>query len=407
MSLLDWVWQIYCLIFCAAWIFGMFYAHWIYRQLPFFADQQPEEPESWPLLSMVIAACNEEHTIEPALRSLLAEDYPHLEIIVVNDRSTDQTGAIIDSFSQIDNRVHPIHIDQLPEGWLGKVHALEAGRKMAQGELLLFTDADVHFEKGTLKKAVALMQRDQWDHITMIPKPLTSSFLFEVVILAFGEMFLAAAQAHKVQDPKSRAFMGCGAFNLVRKTSLDQTEGFEWLRLELADDVGLGLLLKRCGFRSAFFIAEEALSLVWYPSLGAMFKGLEKNSFAVMSRFSLWIMAGQVLLIWAFVLAPLLAFVPILGSSLWWAGASVLAGMVFHALLKTRMASQRDPAVTGQDQLRAIGASLLVPIGHLILTAIILRAGFLCWRRGDIQWRTTFYETEQLKRGQRLKPPFM
>ena len=87
------------------------------------SDTKGPDPERWPKLSVVVAALNEEATIEPALRSLAACSYPNLEIIVVNDRSTDRTGAIIDAVAREHPAVRPLHIQELPAGWLGKVHA--------------------------------------------------------------------------------------------------------------------------------------------------------------------------------------------------------------------------------------------------------------------------------------------
>lgn len=100
-------------------------------------------PSEWPKVSMIIPARNEAETLGPALHSVLSLDYPNLEIVIVNDRSTDDTGKIIENFSQKDPRIIPVHIQDLPQDWLGKVNALEQGRLKATGTWLLFADADV------------------------------------------------------------------------------------------------------------------------------------------------------------------------------------------------------------------------------------------------------------------------
>src|SRR4051812_15058134 len=97
------------------------------RHVPQLAELSPAPPARWPALSLVIPACNEASTLEPALRSRLREYYPDLELVVIDDRSTDGTGGIVERVAAGDSRVRPLHVDTLPEGWLGKVHALHVG----------------------------------------------------------------------------------------------------------------------------------------------------------------------------------------------------------------------------------------------------------------------------------------
>ena len=125
------------------------------RRCPQLGALCPPEPPSWPELGVVIAASNEAETIEPALRSLLAQDYPSLEIVMVDDRSTDRTGTIVDHLAASDARISRVHVRVLPAGWLGKVHALQRGVERVRGDFVLFTDADIHFAPGALRRAVA------------------------------------------------------------------------------------------------------------------------------------------------------------------------------------------------------------------------------------------------------------
>ena len=128
-----------------------------------------EDDQRLPTVSVVIPARNEERNLKQALESVLALDYPDLEIIVVNDRSTDRTGAILEKLAKQDPRLTVLPIERLPSGWLGKPHALHRGAQQAQGEFILFPDADIVFQPFALKKAMAYVQANRFDHVTVIP----------------------------------------------------------------------------------------------------------------------------------------------------------------------------------------------------------------------------------------------
>ena len=115
------------------------------RRCPQLGQLYSPDPPSWPALSVVVPARDEARTIEPALASLLAQDYPGLEVVLVDDRSTDGTSAIIDRLAASNPQIAAVHVRELPAGWLGKVHALQRGFERARGDFVLFTDADIHF----------------------------------------------------------------------------------------------------------------------------------------------------------------------------------------------------------------------------------------------------------------------
>ena len=117
---------------------------------------------------VLVPTCNEEETIGKALEGLRAQRYPNLEIIVVNDRSTDRTGEIVDRIAATDDRVQAIHIEHLPDGWLGKVHALHIASQHATGEWMLFTDADIHFSATCLEAAVQYCVKEDLDHLSLL-----------------------------------------------------------------------------------------------------------------------------------------------------------------------------------------------------------------------------------------------
>ncbi|HEY7559533.1 MAG TPA: glycosyltransferase family 2 protein [Candidatus Binatia bacterium] len=383
-----------CIPLNAAWVLGFAYLIWGLKRLPVLNQQFAPAPERWPLLSVIIPACNEAANLESAVSTLTRQDYPHLEIILVDDRSTDSTGEVIDRLAPGDSRIRAVHVRTLPEGWLGKVHALQRGVEIARGEWLLFTDADIHFSEGTLRQAIAVAVQQGIDHLTLIPRTIQNGFWLDVAVRAFGVLFFLTTRAASVNQPGSKAFVGIGAFNLVKAQVFRRTAGFEWLRLETGDDVGLGMMIKRAGGASRLAVAYDNLSVRWYESVPAMFKGLEKNLFGPVSRYGWWSMLLQVALIWALVAAPVVAltFGAILESPpLWIAGAAAVAMHLVFALI----CFNESPA--------EILSLLLLPAGMLLIGLMMLRAGFQCVRNNGIDWRGTHYPLEQLRAGQRIR----
>ena len=184
-----------------------------HRRLRSLRDVAPAR--ACPRLSIITAARNEARRIEVALTSLLRLDYPALEIIAVNDRSTDETGAILERLARQHARLTIKHISELPEGWLGKNYALHVGAAEASGTLLLFTDADVVFEPTTLRRAAALMELDALDHLAAIPDVKVPGIALNAFVAAFGVFFSLYARPWKARDARSRFHIGIGAFNLV------------------------------------------------------------------------------------------------------------------------------------------------------------------------------------------------
>jgi cellulose synthase/poly-beta-1,6-N-acetylglucosamine synthase-like glycosyltransferase len=391
MAFLDYIIPVYSILFCLLWCVLSIQRIYLTLRISLFEKEDPPTPLKWPKLSVVIAARNEAETIEKAVSTLLEQDYPDIEIILVNDRSTDQTGKIIDDIARKDVRVKSVHVKYLPHGWLGKVYALNIGTQKTVGDWILYTDADVHFRQGTIRKAIALAISKQSHHLTLVPKPDTPSFLLEIVIQAFGALFIQGTKASEVDKPGSNAFVGTGAFNLVKKSALEKTEGFSWLRMEVADDVGLGLMLHKSGAKSHFSVSIHDISLIWYPSIKRMFNGLEKNLFGVSSRYSFTRMTFIFVFFWLLFLSPSIAIVYRKVPYLWIFGVIPLLFVVIEALISKLKLKQRFISL------------LSIPLGHLIISLMLLHSGIMCKLHGGIIWRGTKYSINDLRTGQRVK----
>ena len=370
-------------------------AMWLVRRrVPRLADARPPDPARWPRLSVLIPACNEADRIEPAARSLLAEDYPDLELVFIDDRSDDATGAIIDRLAAEDPRAKAVHVRELPDGWLGKVHALDHGFAESTGEFVLLTDADIHFAPGTLRRAVAYAEAEKLDHLAALPELQPSSFILDATILLFMRQFLTVVRPWAVSDPKSTAYMGVGAFNLVRRAAFAATEGFEWLRMETADDMGVGLLMKTSRKRCGVVSAREYISLRWYHTLAEAARGAERGWSTVM-RFSLARTAMLAAMVVGVQASPLLALVPLCWDELRpvaYAGLAVTAAFVLTNL-----------PVHGWGGKGLWLRWMATPLAAPFVAWAFLRAGYLGRRRGGAMWRGKVYPNELLRAGARVK----
>lgn len=343
-----------------------------------------EARTAWPKLSLVMPARNEAAQLEAALASKIASTYPNLELVLVDDRSTDETGAIADRFATMDPRLKVVHLHELPPGWLGKVHAMAKGFDACTGEFVLFSDADIVIEPGTLERAVGEADRRQLDFLTIFPTMRISGLLLTASLATMFRILVLFTRPWAVRDPRSSAYMGVGAFNLVRRSALAKTKGLEWLRMETGDDVTLGWMMKRSGAACDVFLGGRDVHLEFYPSFGTMMRAVEKNG--VSAPFPA-LVAGALAMA-TFELGFLAGFA--LGGP--WQIASCLV-LLCSPLLN---------ALVGQWMGYPTWTSPVASLGVLPFSFVMLRSATLALVRGGVTWRGTFYPTKVVAESRRL-----
>ena len=380
---------IYATLGAAYWLWTAYGMVQIRRKVP----KLRQESSRLPRLSVVVPACNEADKLEAAFRTLMGQEYPGLELILVDDRSTDGTGEIADRLASEDERVRVIHVKELPEGWLGKVHALKRGYAESTGELVLFTDADVHFASGALTKTAGYCEAHGLDHLTVIPHLWSAGVMTDTIVCSFLRPFMVMlARPWKVNDPGSGAFMGVGAFNMVRRDAFDRTEGFEWLRMEVGDDMALGFLMKRSGAKCGVATALDEVGLVWHRTVREAIRGAEKG-YAPVCRFSVWRGAVSGVGLVAMELSPIVLLAGFLSARF------RVFGIVGAVLAVVAMSSMVGLARWARGR---VLPALISPVGTIIGAYALVRAGVLGKRRDGIVWRGTRYSTETLRKGLRL-----
>jgi hypothetical protein len=264
----------------------------------------------------------------------------------------------------------------------------------------LFTDADVHMAPGALRRAMAYAAEHSIDHLAAVPDLWPTSLAVDAVMALFCRTFTVATRLWAVADPKSDAAMGVGAFNLVRREALERSEGFSWLRMEVGDDLGLAMMLKQSGARSRLVNAHSLLGLHWYRTVREMAHGAEK-AYASAARCSLARVLMLCLVLVAMEWAPLAALAACATGfqpgrhvpGLLWPGLAMLFAAVSSSVILARWSKSR------------LLPALLFPLAAVIAAGIMLRSGWLGYRRGGIVWRGTHYPKDQLLAGRRLRIP--
>jgi glycosyltransferase involved in cell wall biosynthesis len=353
--------------------------------LPWIKDFASAEDADCPRISLLFAARDEEEKLPAALVTLAAIDYPHLEIVAVDDRSQDSTGRILDDFAGWHRRLRVVHVNGLPPGWLGKPHALQKAYENSAGDWLLFTDADVRFAPDVLRRAVTLAKQRDLDHLTLFGDVEMVGFWEKVLITFFGLAFHIATDPYRVSNPHSRAYVGVGAFQLIKRSAYEGCGTHSRLAMEVVDDMKLGKLVKQSGFRTCVGVAQDAVVVRWHAGLGSLIRGVTKNFFAGLGyRLSFVIVA-----ITGMLLMNVAPFVGVIFGHGWvrvLAGIAVVIALCFHV---------------GVDMVMRVSPlyALTHPLGAMLFSYMLLRSTVVTLWHGGVTWRGTFYPLEELKRG--------
>ncbi|MBI4168936.1 MAG: glycosyltransferase [Acidobacteria bacterium] len=356
-----------------------------------------------PALSVVVAARDEAGGIERMVRGILAQRGAALELIVVDDRSTDATGAILDRIAADPagtggSRLTVIHNRDLPDGWLGKCHACHLGAGRARGEWILFTDGDAEIERNDLlARVVAHAERLRLDHVAVIPDARPMPRLQVALMLAFARVFLLSSRAWEIDRDLPRGGIGIGAFNLVRRSAYDRIGGHTLIKMDPVDDLKLGRLLKESGARQRVYDGVRMVRCPWHRGALRVVRGLEKNLFAGLD-YSVTNLAGATFLALALCLGPVIAGA--LGAlSAWPDHPWLLAAACIPFAQQASVVAWSSVAQTRRYGGNPVWLSLLYPAAEILLLGAAWNSAVRVLARGGVRWRGTFYPLPALRRG--------
>ncbi|MGI8316235.1 glycosyltransferase [Halobacillus mangrovi] len=353
-----------------------------FRKITSIENVLPERSSE--VISVILAAKDEEASIQQTIESLVNQKQVELEIIAVNDRSNDDTGTILQKLSNKYNQMNCIHIESLPEGWLGKTHALWQGAKITSGNYLLFTGADIHFSPDIISKAITYMKKEKADHLTAAPNLEAQSVPLKGLISFFLFGFGYLKRPWTANNTKNKGGMGIGAFQLMTRECYQSVGGHYSIRLRPDDDLALGMRVKKSGYNQRLVTALKSLSVEWYPSLAAALRGFEKNAFAGLNYSILRALTAMAGVIISQVLPFLFLFssfpkVQIISA------VNVILLFYLYALTTKYLTTYSRWIIVG------------LPFFILLFIYMLGRALILTWVRGGIMWRGSHYSLKELK----------
>ena len=398
-----------CWLMAAGWIWQAVAAFFGMRRLPDLTRRGADSAEgaglgldpavgdgmlAGPQIAVIVPACNEEDAIEGTLRSLLAQEGVRLEIIAVDDRSTDRTGARMDAVAAEasaggelgagHHTLRVLHIKELPAGWMGKAHAMARAAEMATAPWLLFTDGDVWFGPRALALSLDYGVEAEADHVVLALTLEYRSVAEEAAFAAFQAQSQWSVWLWKVADPKSKDFFGAGGFSMVRREVYERLGGFAGMRMEVVEDLRLAFKIKRAGYRQRVVVGPGLVRLHWNHGALGMVSLLEKNGFAVL-RYRVWVAVGAFVGLAVQILLPLVAILS--------GGWTMVAGLLLFVGVAGVIAANRKV-----NQAGVWTVVLFAPATVVFLYALV-RSMVLTLRRNGVVWRGTLYPLDELRRG--------
>lgn len=346
---------------------------------------RPNGATSGPLVSVIIPARDEERMIGTTVRAMLAQTYDNLEVIVVDDRSTDATTSILDAIAGDDERLRVIRGEETPDGWLGKPWALHQGATRAGGELLLFVDADIIYAPGAVAAAVDYLQSSGAGMVALMPHLELRGFWEHVAMPQLAMIaYVMLPTWLSNRTTLRRLGIGGGPGNLLRREAYERAGGHESLKDAVIDDVGMARLLRSHGIRTHTVRAEDLVSMRMYRGGREIVQGFTKNTFAAFDR--------------SYVITLLVAIGGVVFSVWPYAGAAMGSVVSIATVVLITVARLILFAATGLNLIAAIFA---YPLSVLLWTWMSLRSMWITGVRRQLAWRGRTYDASRTRFGSR------
>jgi chlorobactene glucosyltransferase len=384
--------MIYFYISTAIFLGGIFIVYWLHNQYHLDIVVEPTPPlPSAPLISVCVPARNEERNIRACVESILAQDYPSFEVIVLNDRSTDETGEILRQLSAQDDRLRVLSGSDLPKGWAGKPHALYQASAAANGAWLCFVDADTFLSPATLSSCYAKAIETNADMFTIMTFQILGSFWEKVLMPIVMTALSVGFSPRKVNDPNSKDAIANGQFIFIKRSTYDAIGGHASVKDQIVEDKAIAEQVKWHGHRLIVANGYAVARTRMYTSLPEMWEGWTKNIYLGLSdRPSLMLLgafgaflalvAALILPLW-----PLLGFLWYLQGGGWLALAVVAKSLILWAIvLYARAQVSLSMGISSWY-------ALTLPLGAAVFAAMMFTSAWKVLSGKGVMWKGRIY----------------
>jgi cellulose synthase/poly-beta-1,6-N-acetylglucosamine synthase-like glycosyltransferase len=348
-------------------------------------ERDPTAGADCPSVLIVVPARNEETNIEACVRSLLAQDYPRMQVCVVDDQSTDRTAAIVRALAASDPRLELRQSPPLPAGWLGKPHALDVGTRGGKADYFLFIDADVRLQPSTLRRSIASAQKSQAGLLTVTPTLIAESFWERAAQPVIGMLLYSLLDPVKVRNPDSSVAAAYGPYLLFKRSAYEKIGGHGSVAMEVIEDLRLAQIVKQARLGLGYVHGVDGVDLRMYDSLRALVNGWRKNFHIVLGQ-ALWISPLAAI---AVTLVFTLPTVAIAVTGLRWlihcsldAASALPAVFCYLADWLARISLHRNFRITWRGS-RALGG--------LVVAYILCSSSYRAWKGKPVTWRGRSY----------------
>ena len=374
------------------WAYFLIYMIKSFRQAPRL-EIFDSSAKRFPKVSVILPARNEERYIARCLDSLLAQDYQNFHIIAINDSSTDRTGEIMQSYAARDSRVVCVNAPPKPDDWAGKNWACYQGYLRAEGELLMFTDADTEHKASVISLAVAHLLSCNLDALTAVPHLICNDFWTKITLPALATFLHTRFSPLRVNDPNVKTGYFFGSFFIITKNTYEAVGTHKGVRHELVEDGALGGKVKAAKFRMKMVRGERHIDAVWARDLATLWQGLRRLMIPIYyqnrSDAFLMVLAVFFILFVPFALLPYSIFVgPLAGDF----STDVLLAIQIATVCLVMIATAVQCALgVSENPAYAFAAPLSGAVVSFGFASAIIDAG----KGGRVSWRDRTYTVSE------------
>lgn len=384
--------MLYLILSTAFLIGGIGIVYWLHNQYHLDIVVEPAAPPAnAPLISLCVPARNEERNIRGCIEALLTQDYPNLEVIVLDDRSTDATFAILKDIANRDSRLHPISGSDLPAGWAGKPHALYQASAAARGEWLCFVDADTFLSSKTLSSCYVKALETRADMFTIMTFQIMGSFWEKTVMPLVMTALSVGFSPRRVNDPNRKDAIANGQFILIKRSVYNAIGGHKSVKDNIVEDKAISEQVKWNGYR---LIVADGYSLArtrMYTSLPEMWEGWTKNIYLGLSDRAGLLVLGVFGAVVALLAALFLPLWPLLGIAWYLTGGGWMATAVIAeaALLWIYVILVR--AQVARKMEISWWYAFTTPLGAAIFASMMITSAFRVLTGKGVTWKGRSY----------------